>query len=254
MDSVAWKMSDNNNNNNNNNKENHQARMLFKSLSSTSTKKSSFQSPLASQHRRRPHKHPFQSPVGKKKTTPFRKKNPFGTRAQNSATTTTTTTGPPGSSAVFRKHRPQQQPQQAHTTNTTPKQQQQQWQLDTGAGRIAHCQSPQHTKTRIGHDGTVGTPSKELLQSTAASRNHRIHNSRSAHDNDDSPKTRPDCQDPVALTLLNRGKEDLDLLVALDVSTIDDVPKVSDSLLDVKDKNEVATMAKPVPVVARPNR
>ena len=54
-------------------------------------------------------------------------------------------------------------------------------------------------------------------------------------------------QNPVALTLLREGEDDRELVTAMDVSTIQDVPKVSGDLLEIKNQREVATLAKPVP-------
>lgn len=150
---------------------------------------------------------------------------------------------------------------------------------------------------RIGFDGTLKTPSRELLKSTVCSRSHQIH----PHDDDDDDEQQkepisplssitpppeesseesvldgsldsslmrsPDqnnttnyrvgCENPVALTLLNNGKEDLEKLLERDTDAFhgDDstsascpsVMKVSSSLLDVMDQSDVAELARPVP-------
>jgi hypothetical protein len=64
---------------------------------------------------------------------------------------------------------------------------------------------------------------------------------------------RLECCDPVALTLLlNDGVEDLQLLLEQDISTESHaVQKVSSSLLDVMDHEEVSTLVRPVPKMAR---
>jgi hypothetical protein len=58
----------------------------------------------------------------------------------------------------------------------------------------------------------------------------------------------------VALTLLlNDGGEDLQLLLEQDTSTEfhATIQKVSSSLLDVMDREEVSTLVRPVPKMAR---
>jgi hypothetical protein len=68
-----------------------------------------------------------------------------------------------------------------------------------------------------------------------------------------SREERSECCDPVALTLLlNDGMEDLQLLLEQDTSTESHaIQKVSSSLLDVMDHEDVSTLVRPVPKMAR---
>lgn len=63
---------------------------------------------------------------------------------------------------------------------------------------------------------------------------------------------RDGCCDPVALILLNDGKEDLKELSELDISlSPPTIRKVSSNLEDVLDDEEVSTLVRPVPKVAK---
>lgn len=130
---------------------------------------------------------------------------------------------------------------------------------------------PPRSPSRIGYDGTTKTPSKELLRSTACTRAHQVPHH---HHSIASPwkqkgvspicdlsvmsvdlqrytAGRDGCCDPVALILLNDAKEDLGTLVEQDISP-QAIQKVSSSLSDVMDDDEVATLVRPVPRVMRP--
>jgi hypothetical protein len=84
--------------------------------------------------------------------------------------------------------------------------------LDSGAVRVAKKRTPSRKahaspERRIGYDGTPYTPSKELLRSTAASRNQQFHGGVSemaftAAVEEEEHVTRGDF-DPVASTLLD---------------------------------------------------
>lgn len=119
-----------------------------------------------------------------------------------------------------------------------------------------------HSPTRVGIDGTSKTPSKELLRSTACSRHHQVphveHSYLHSHDHDSvltaveltRHEQREECCDPVALILLNDGKEDLKELSELDCAASLSPPpairKVSSNLEDVLDDEEVLTLVRPV--------
>lgn len=63
---------------------------------------------------------------------------------------------------------------------------------------------------------------------------------------------RDGCCDPVAVILLNDGKEDLQTLLEQDVSPApQSIQKVSSNLQDVMDDEEVATLLRPVAKVAK---
>lgn len=193
-------------------------------------------------------------------TTPFRK-TPLRQQHHNLPLT------PPGSSKVLRRHFQQLSvtPQRTNLQSgavrlPTPKR----TNFQSGAVRLTPrvpIKTPKKKKTppRIGYDGTNKTPSRELLRSTACSRSHRISKPREndSHSIVTLEETilhdeRQECCDPVALTLLNDGKEDLQLLLEQDVvESSHAIQKVSSRLLDVMDHAAVSTLVRPVPKMAR---
>lgn len=169
---------------------------------------------------------------------------------------------PPVSSKVLRQHFAQ--------LSVTP----QRTKIQSGAVRVqSHKKKPHatiphhHSPTRIGIDGTSKTPSKELLRSTACSRNHQVHFTEHdylhTHEQDASIEVvackgrREGCCDPVALILMNRDAEptqkDVSSLQEGDTSLSPPPPirKVSSNLQDVLDDAEISTLVRPIPRVAR---
>ena len=196
----------------------------------------------------------LQQPKTPVRTTPIRRQ-PLQSA---SSTRTPAPRTPPVSSKVLRRHFAQ--------LSITP----QRTKIQSGAVRV---QSKKKTPavpeirspSRIGYDGTTKTPSKELLRSTACTRAHQVphhrvsHNVLHEHDNDSlltldlvRCQSREQCCDPVALILLNDGKEDLERLLEQDSASPQTIQKVSSSLSDVMDDDEVATLVRPVPKMARP--
>jgi len=184
--------------------------------------------------------------------TPLRK-TPLRRQPFQHASPRPLTTTPPGSSKVLRQHFAQ--------LSITP----QRTKIQSGAVRIQSKKKkkipakPKHySPSRIGYDGTSKTPSKQLLRSTACSRSHQVshqeHDYLHAHDEQSVAtaeyvrhERRDECCDPVALILLNDGKEDLQQLNEMDIASSPSILKVSSNLEDVLDDDEVATLVRPVP-------
>jgi hypothetical protein len=216
-------------------------------------------SPFKSPHRpTRVHQTPYSTPINTPFSTPARKhRAPF--QSPDAAAVTASTTAPPGSSKLLRQHLQQM--------STTPSKRRL---VDSGALRSIDLK----TQSRIGYDGTTMTPSKELLKSTTASRFQRVvavqdddcwsvsvdvsldstmmHHGMMMMMDDDHHHEHPQVpimggrnfQDPVALTLLNGGNEDYEMLAQLDISddTLDAAPRVLSSLLPA----DVAALVRPV--------
>lgn len=233
---------------------------------------------------------------GENTETPYRKSNktPLRCASSHHEHNSSFRTTPPGSSKVLRKHFEQLAvtPHRKLRTGAIRLEQHssRHSHLQTGAVRVAvpTTRTPRRKRQvvksppRVGIDGTHRTPSKELLRSTACSRSHQIHPPTNHHhdvnssNHEDlhslpSPILRAtkrtsaydhareeECCDPVALTLWNDGREDLDFLIQHDTSSLNtsfpdrssSIPKVSSSLLDVVD--DATTLVRPVPKVARP--
>mmetsp|Transcript_27116 Transcript_27116/g.45208 ORF Transcript_27116/g.45208 Transcript_27116/m.45208 type:complete len:193 (-) Transcript_27116:401-979(-) len=129
----------------------------------------------------------------------------------------------PSAATVSNNYQPQRTPQSGskvlrqHFSQTTPRRRL----LESGAVRVVVVPKQEsQQRRRIGYDGTTLTPSKQLLQSTAASRNQQVRGHhpivRLLHDDDETAAQQENhCLeqqhrlhrgdfDPVASTLLRR--------------------------------------------------